>query len=283
MRIQFRVVFSLILILTSSLVLTSCLPERKVAKLFIQSPNEISLLVFAPDMVYKYNHKGETISGFDTLNDATQDSALWSTSTYVQFVSDSLLLETYMNRFIGELRALGFNVYLSDGLDAFLTDNPQSYVLDIAQIQLDEYLYPLEDEEPFEDTVYYKRFDLNAVDFTCWFELSKANTPKTRKTILQATHPAYDGFEGQFLFDPWNNKVIYKYSIDSLRVKDIYELASYLGKKHAGYLFDYFLNQYVARNLSPDEPLLYYYHYDRMRKTITPVEEGEQFEIVGSK
>lgn len=262
--------------------LTSCLPERKIAQVFNQSPHEINLLVLPPENVFKYNHKGEVIEGFDSLNEAGQDSALWATSTFMQNVSDSLLLETYMNRFLGELRALGFNVYLNDAFDAFLTDKPQSYVLDIAQVQLDEYLYPLEDEEPFEDTIYYKRFDLNAIDFSCWFELGKANTTKARKTVLYSSFTAYDSFDGQFYFDIWSNNVVYKYNIDTLQMKDIYGLAAYLGKKHAGYLYDYFMNQYIAINLPPNEILQYYYHYDRYRKTIYPVED-ERFDILGTK
>jgi hypothetical protein len=272
----------LLILLTGSFFLSSCLPERKVAQVFIQSHNAINLLVFSPDMVYKYNHKGETIPGFDSLKENSQDSALWANSAYMQFLSDSLLLETYMNRFIGELRALGFNVYLSDAIDLFPFSTPQSYTIDVAQVQLDEYLYPLEDEEPFEDTLYYKRFDLNAVDFSCWFELSKANTSKARKTTLYASQTAYDSFDGQFYFDPWTNKVKYKYQIDSLHVKDLYDLAEYLGKKHAGYLYDYFLNQYIVQNLPPDEELQYYYHYNRLNKSLTPVDD-EMFEVIGTK
>ena len=253
------------------------------AQVFIQSPQEINLLVFPPDLVYKYNHKGEKIEGFDTLGPALQDSVLWARSSYLQYLSDSLLLETYMNRFIKELRDLGFIVYLSDDIDSFMTNKPQSYALDISQVQLDEYLYPLEDEEPFEDTVYYKRFDLNAIDFSCWFELSKANTAKARKTVLYSTHTAYDSFDGQFYLDPWTSKVKYKYKIDTIRIKDVYDMAGYLGKKHAGYLYDYFLNQYIAKNLPPDETLQYYYHYDRMSKNMIPTDDDERFEILQTK
>ena len=282
MKCKTALFFFLPAFISGIFLLSSCLPERKIAQVFIQSPHEINLLILPPETTFKYNHKGELLEGFDSLNEAGQDSALWTTSEFMQYISDSLLLETYMNRFIGELRELGFNVYLNDAFDSFLTDKPQSYVLEIAQMQLDEYIYPLEDEEPFEDTTYYKRFDLNAIDFSCWFELSKANTTKVRKTILYSSQTAYDSFDGQFYFDPWSNKVVYKYSIDTLKVKDVYDLAAYLGKKHAGYLYDYFMNQYIAINLPPNELLQYYYHFDRYRKTIVPVED-ERFDILGTK
>jgi len=249
------------------------LPERKIANTLIQSPPEINLLVFAPDIVYKYNHKGEAIRGFDSLTDAQQDSALWVDSRYIQYLNDSALLEDYINSFISELRQLGFNVYLDNSIDSFLTGKPQSYVWNIAQIQLDEYLYPVEDETPFQDTTYYKRFDLNAVDFSCWFELSKVNAEKGRKTTLYSSFTAYDNFDGEFYLDPWQMDMKYKYHIDTLQTKDIIDMATYLGKRHASYLYDYFLNQFIAARLPKGESMYYYYHYNRFRKSVTPTEE----------
>lgn len=264
--------------------LTSCLPERKVAMTYVSQPPAINLLIFPPELIFKYNHKGEAIPGFDTLTESLKDSALWASSSYVQYLSDSLLLETYMNNFIGELRDFGFNVYLGAAIDSFLLlQAPQSYLLNLSQMQIDEYLYPLEDEEAFMDTIYYKRFDLNAIDFSNWFELNKVNpTEKKRVTTLFSEHSAFDSFEGEFLIDPWGGNVNYRYKIDSITVDDITDMAAYLGKKHASYLYDYFLNQYIAQHLPPGEMLNYYYHYNRFRKTITPT-DIDRFEFLGTK
>ena len=156
--------------------LQSCLPEHKVAKTFIDSPHMINLLVNPPAMVFKFNHKGEAIEDFDSLKPIIQDSLLWTNSRYMQYMNDSVLLENYMNNFIEGLRLNGFNVYLNTAIDSFSTEKPQSYVLDVSQVQLDEYLYPLEDEDSFLDTIYIKKFKLNAVDFSCWLNLGKAGS-----------------------------------------------------------------------------------------------------------
>jgi len=282
MKLRYFAFFQFILLVSFLLTLSSCLPEKKLAMQFAENPQGINLLVFSPDYIYKYNHKGEEIPGFDTLRSSRQDSALWVNSRYMQFLSDSVLLENYMNGFVGELRKLGFIVYLPSSIDSFLTDKPQSYIVNLAQIQMDEYTYPLEDEQPFEDTVYYKRFDLNAMDFSCWFELSKVNAAASKKTMLYSSHSAYDDFEGSFMVDPWTRNVRYRYRIDSLSVTDIYDMATFLGKKHASYLFDYFLNQYVAASLPESEPLYYYYHYNRPRHSVAPVEE-DRFDVLGTK
>lgn len=263
---------------------TSCLPEQKVAATYVSNPLKVNLLVFPPEVIFKYNHKGESIPGFDTLCDACKDSALWVTSRYVQHLNDSLLLETYMNNFISELRNFGFVVYLGDAIDSFLLrQEPQSYMLNLAQIQVDEYYYPLVDEEPFQDTVYYKRFDLNAIDFSNWFELSKMNPAgKTKKTTLYSSHSAFDSFDGNFLIDPWTSTVNYRYKIDTIAVSDINDMSSYLGKKHASYLYDYFMNQYIAQHLPAGEVLRYYYHFNRFKKSVTPT-DLDRFEILGTQ
>jgi hypothetical protein len=271
-----------LLVLSGLFTLTSCLPERKVAKTFIESQNMISLLVNPPGFIYKYNHKGEAIEGFDSLSAQQQDSALWGQSKYIQFINDSVLLENYMNTFIDELRLLGFNVYLNSTIDSFITEKHQSYIVDIAQLQLDEYYYPLRDEDAFLDTIYYKQFNLNAVDFSCWFDLSKAGSENPRKTLLYGTNTAYDTFDGRFFNDPFSGMVRYKYTIDSLKTKDVYEMGTYLGKKHAGYLYDFFMNQYIAKHLPEGIKMEDYYHYNRPRKSIVSAYE-DRFEILGTK
>ena len=262
--------------------LQSCLPERKVADNFINSPHVLNLLVIPPDYVFKYNHKGESIEDFSALTQTGQDSALWVNSRYMQYLSDSLILEDYMNIFISELRNLGFNVYLEDAVDSFMTGKPQSYVVDISQMQLDEYFYPLEDEDAFNDTVYYKKINLNAVDFSCWFDLSKANTENAKKTVLYSTATSYDSFEGRFYNDPFTGAVRYKYNIDSLTVTDVYAMATYLGKKHAGYLYDFFMNQYIAKHLQEGTQMQDYYHYNRANKSFSPAND-DRFKVLGTK
>ncbi len=274
--------FFILFIGSGIFILPSCLPERKVANTFINSPHVLNLLVIPPDYVFKFNHKGESIEGFDALTQTQQDSALWTNSRYIQHLSDSLLLENYMNNFIGELRNLGFNVYLEDAIDSFMTGKPQSYVLDMAQMQLDEYDYPLEDEEAFNDTVYYKRTNLNAVDFGCWFDLSKANTENAKKTVLYSSSTSYDSFDGRFFNDLFTGVVHYKYNIDSLTVKDVYDMACYLGKKHAGYLFDFFMNQYISKHMPEGKQMQDYYHYSRSRESFAPAGD-DRFEILGTK
>lgn len=262
------------------LVLASCAPETKLAKGFVKSPPPITLQLFTPNMVFKYNHKGEEIEGFDTLSDIMQDSALFVNSRYIQNIDDSLFLDKYLNAFIDELRASGFTVYLDQSVDSFLKQQPQAYVINVSQIQLDEYKFPVEDTEPYGDSILYQSFMLDAVDASSWFELSKINVPNPKKTVLYSSFTASDGFEGRFVVNGFSFDVQYKYKIDSLKVQDVYDLAVYSGKRNASFLFDFFMNQYIAIKLesSGQRPIMWL-HYNRINKTYTPTEE-DMFEVV---
>ena len=277
-----RIKYLAIILGLSLLFLSSCLPEQKLARDFVKSGPKIRLLVTPPDYVYKYNHKGEAIDGFSKMTDKEQDSALFYSSLFIQRMNDSILLENYVNQFIAELRSANFDVYLPEQMDEFLTDKSQAYTVNISQIQMDEYIYPFEDKEPINDTVYYRKFDLNAMDFSVWFELSKVNADKPRKTVLYDSESAYDSFEGNFIVDPWTSAVRYKFHLDTLSLKDIYGMCGYLGKKHGEYLFDFFMNQWVAFNMPQTQYGTYYYHYNRKRNVMEPTED-DMFEILKSK
>lgn len=262
--------------------LSSCLPEQKVGRNFVNASSSMSLMVNPPSLVFMYNHKGETIEGFDSLSETGQDSALWENSRYIRRLSDSLILENYMNNFLTELRALGFKVILGPIGDSAFQSGAQSYILDIAQLQIDEYLYPLEDEETIMDTIYVKKIDLNALDFSGWFELHKFRKEPVNKTLLYATSTIYDSFDGQYYTDLFSSAVRYSYRLDTISLGDIYDMTKYLGKKHAGYLFDFFMNQYILQNMPNGMEPIDYFHYNRSKNSIVPARE-EQFEILPNR
>jgi hypothetical protein len=259
--------------------ITSCTPEQKLAHGFIKNPPPIAIQLISPDALLKYNHKGEMIHGFDSLTAHQQDSALYASSEYIQYVDDSIFLEKYVNSFIDELRSLGFKVFVEESIDSFLRAQPQSYMLTMAQVELDEYLFPLVDSAYYGDSIFYKRFDINAVDETSWFEVSKINTPKPHKTTLRSTLTASDSFDGKFYLNGFSSEVMYKYTIDPLRISDIYDLARYSGKKHANYLYDYFMNQYVAIHLPEGEKMQGHLHYNHQDKLLEYSDE-ERFDVV---
>jgi len=258
------------------------MPEKEIGKTFVQNASGINIQLFTTDMLYKENHKGEVIPGFDSLTPSRQDSALYASSRFIRYVDDSAYLVTYINNFIDELRTLGFKVYLDTSLESFLRAQSQSYVVNMAQLELDEYFYPFEDSEDFGDSTYFKRVELNAVDASSWFEVNKLNASRPVKTILYSAFTATDELQSRFSNNLLLGDVVYTYKIDSLKVDDIYDLAAYAGKKNASYLFDFFMNQYIAYHMPQGMEPMGLYHYNRFQKSVVRNDE-EQFEVIDSK
>ncbi|HPS74550.1 MAG TPA: hypothetical protein PLD52_09685 [Bacteroidales bacterium] len=270
---------TLLILFLTMISLTSCSVENKIGKTFIQNHPPIQIVLSPTNLLFKYNHKGEAIENFDSLNTSQQDSALYASSRFMREIDDSVFLDTYINSFMDELRKLGFPVYISTGEDSLLKDNPQVYYLRMAQLQLDEYFYPLQDEMEMEEMVYIKNINLNAIDFSAWYEINKMFSPNVQKTVLYATHTMTDGFDGSFTSDPFTDAVRYRYKVDSITMPDVMVMASNLGKRHASYLYDFFLNQYIAYKMPEGQAPYWYFHYNRFSKSLEIVED-DQFQIL---
>lgn len=263
------------------LIFPSCTIEKKLGKEFLTETPKICIEVYTPQTFYKFSHKGEMIPGFDSLTGSQQDSALYASSRFIRYVDDSVFLDRYVNSFIDELRNIGFRVFLDSNADTVLRTQPQAYVVNMSQVQLDEYFQPFEDSESIGDTEFYKSFDLNAVDASSWFELNKYNVVKPVKTVLYSSFTASDGFSGNFIMNNFTMDLKYRYKIDSLKMNDLYDLASFSGRRNAGYLFDYFMNQFIAFNMPQGMEILGYLHYVPSNKTFNFTEE-EKFEVLKS-
>lgn len=260
----------------------SCTIEKKLGNDFLTQAPQFCIELMPPQYIYKFNHKGEKIKGFDSLTSAQQDKALFDSSQFIRYVDDSTFLDNYVNSFVDELRGIGFKVYIDGGVDTILNKEPQAYVLNMSQIQLDEYLDPYEDSQEVGDTVFYRDFELNAVDASSWFELSKYGVYRPGKTVLYTSFTASDAFSGGFIMNKFKGTLQYRYKIDSLKVSDLYELAAYSGRRNANYIFDYFMNQYIVYNMPKGMDVLGYLHYDPSSKSFNFTDD-EKLEVLPNK
>lgn len=239
--------------------LASCSAEMKIARTFVKEPPDINILLTPPDYLYKYTLKPDSVA------------------LLTNEVDDSVFLTEYVNSFMDELRNLNFSVYLKGTAEEYLKEKDQVYEVNMAQIQLDEYFYPVVDSADFWDTLYISEIPLNAVDYSSWFEMKKMGREKG--IVLFASYRLEDGFEGGFFNEPWTGSVRYRYKIDSLTSLEVQQAGAALGKMYARYLYDFFLNQYIRFNMPGLAEPYYYYHYNRLRDIFIPVEEN-RFQVV---
>jgi hypothetical protein len=255
-------------------IMGACSAERELARSYLENTDRIELLVLEPEFVFKSSLKQYEVEGAETMDQYMLDSILLGESLFLQFISDSIFLETYTSAYIEEMRSLNYIVFTGTEMDTFLTVEEPEFIITIAQVELEEYVLPIRDEELVYEYLFYKEIDLNAVSINSWFELTRINADEELdKEILFASHYILDEFEGDFKYYPFTGEIQYAYKIDSLLVSDIYGLAGYLGQKYAGFTNDYLMNTYVYRNLPEDERPKYYFQYNREKNALVPTED----------
>lgn len=250
--------------------LVSCYPEWKLAKTFLSDGPESAILILPANYVFKKNLKVDELENKAGLTDAEIDSALMANSLFLQKISDSTFLETFINSLILELDRLGFKVFLESQLDSVLFTKTPAYLFNIAQIELEEHYSVHEDKETFGGFEYYKNVDLNAITYNFWFEISELNDEGGNRKLFFASETINDVVFGYFKENLFTGEINYKYTLDEIDLDILYRYAGIFGTRYAGYTFDYIMNEYITDRWPPDKKRRFYMHYNPENSTLDP-------------
>ncbi|MEZ5083741.1 MAG: hypothetical protein R2750_09865 [Bacteroidales bacterium] len=251
-----------------SVILSSCYAEWKMAKGYIESKPEIAIMILPANYVFKKNQKIDNQKELQNFSELEKDSVLMAKSSFLKEVSDSIFLERFINSMYTEFEKLGFTVYTENYLDSFLFVQTPAYIFNIAQIELEELYTVYEDQQDFGDLTYYKNFDLNAINYNFWFELSELNDEKENTKLFFISETINDQVYGYFTENIFTGDVKYKYNITEIDMDVIYKYCTIYGRRHAGYTFDYIMNKYITENWPPNKRIPYYMHYNRENSTL---------------
>jgi hypothetical protein len=261
----------LILTIVAIILLGSCSVEHKLAEQFIKDKKPGAIMLIAPDFVYKSSFKIPDIENFNALSQNVIDSIAYFNSDIIQFCEDSV----YIGHFIAGLEKgfeyLKIPVYEDNDASDFLDNGEQAYIFNIAQIQLEEFYDSISDQTSYDsassnpNAIY-----ITAINLNNWIKITKLNHEKSDYNMLYSSQMIYDDFKGYFVYYPLADEFEYNYSIDSLSVEKLYSSAFTLGFRHAQWLFDYLLNDYIAKNLpagtSTKKRYTYNYEYRLLKK-----------------
>lgn len=267
-----------ILCLLAMLFFSACSPERKLARSYVKHHNGSGIMIVP---IYELFKDNLTIN-YDTAiqyNPDQFDSIAWVQSCFIQHVSDSVFLTGFINSLINELTANGFDVYIDGSSDVFLSLPDPKWIIQIAQLQLNEEhrieykeMYSVESGEQ-----YAEGFRVNQVSLSSWFEVSRANTGT--KQVLYLEGYVQDDFHLGVDIDLMEGSLGILENRDSLEVEDVYRMADESGQKHAQLLFDYFMNDYIRENLPSGIVNREYFHYNPRSKSLKRGLE-ERFDVV---
>ncbi len=263
--------FRISLLLLIGFFLISCSMARKIARSFVSNKEERSVLIFFPKKLFKSNLETYLIIQEDSLQSINEDSILIAKSVFLKHIDDSLFISKCKQSMVKELNALGITVYEYEQIDKFMALNDSSYVLNLAQMQLEESTQKEEIED--DDYEIVKIINIETISLNTWFELSRNNVPDEKFPILYSSYIISDDLENPYsnaiIGTWWDNGGLYNpRRMNAMNIADVYDLAEFAGKNLAINFYDYLLNIYVQDHLPKDKTPKYYFHYYRKWKHI---------------
>ena len=243
---------------TMLLLFAGCQTEMKLAKTFVAEQAQTRVAVYFPEQAEvkteyntQYGQKTEVLNGF----------------------SQDLFLDVMYNAYAEAMGDYGIEVYVPENADNVPVDSTHWLVM-LSRMEIsgriteyEDYLYSDTDEFSY-------KHPLNTVNVASWFEINDGDW----KPVLFCEHNLTDGFESEVDYSIWTSKMDYNYSIDTLKLEDVYNYAVYLGKLYAAYTFDYMMNNYVGQELQKQgyqyQVLLRYYPN---KKQIRYAEDDDRF------
>ena len=240
------------------LLLSGCQTEKKLAKQFMAERPVIEAAVYFPE-------KAEVKVEYNTQ--------LGKQTEVLQGFSQDLFLDVMYNAYAQTLGDYGVQVYVPENMDEVPVDSTHWLVM-LSRMEITGRITEYEDYL-FSDTDEYSyKHPLNTVNVASWFEINDGDW----KPVLFSEHNLMDGFNSRADFSIWTNTIDYHYTIDTLKLNDVYNYAVYLGKLYAGYTYDYMMNSYVGAELKERG---YTYQimlrYDPYKKQLRFTEEDDCF------
>jgi hypothetical protein len=259
------------------LLMTGCTLEQKLARSFVDTEKPGQYFLLKPSFIYRYNLKEFEIPGIDTLDEFSKDSLLIESSLFLKTVSDSVLVEEFVDGFKKTLEAYGAVVMPESAVDTLMENGGTPYIINIAQLSLEEYIHPYSTEEQvYDEVIVIDGIDLNALNLNVWLELGRMNTEKNNK-VLFASDYLLDNINGTLKQNLITGKMSFDYTIDTINIPQVYDFARKFGIITATLLFDYLMNKYIGEKLPEDYPYeRYYYHYDPLRRLVYPIGDEEK-------
>lgn len=269
-----QAITSFIIVITLLMIFVSCTPEKQIAKKFLEKEDYGSILIISPEILYLTNKKIDEIDNIEVKDQYTIDSLLFYNSKFLQFVSDSIFVEKYINNMLEEFQKLGFDTYTEEYFDVFLSRESPSYILNIAQLEAEESIKTITEQDFINNLAYIVNIEVNMVTINSWLEFSAVNSNDNKKEVLFADHFVSDNVHGVFNESLFSSDVQYQYELDSMKVEDIYDLGAYLGRLYASYIFDYIMNKKIENEFDLKSRPPDYLHYDRIRNRLYINEEN---------
>jgi len=262
----------IILLCSGILILSSCSLEKNIAKEFLKKQQKGTIVLVEPEFIYKINLRDTADKDLQNFTKEEKDSLLLEKSIFLKYVDNQIFIDKYYITLKEELVKRGF--YIIDKKDSLDRFTFPVWKLNPAQLQLEEDIEPFTDYYYFDTSLYVQNFALNKVTLHTWLEFSRINSNDTAVDVLYSAQSVKDKISGVFKRHIIDGSVTYNYSANLVTISHVYDLSEYAAKRHAAYLFDYIMNNYISENMPHSFKQEKYFQYNNEKKRLINFKEG---------
>lgn len=226
------------------IVFVSCSPQKKLAYDFVKKSKGASVAFYVPNELEKSNMRSdcnpEIIDLFLLEEDQLQDS-IDSKIKILNKIDDEIFLNVVAASFEETLEDYGLTLrYLED--ENVSTDSLH-WVVDLSHVEIQELIAHQLSSCGVDGN--YEFIPITRVNVASWFNLL---TESGSELVFTEQNYDEDVVDCYYTLDSLNNLVT-NIEFQDISIEGFYNFAVVLGKLYAGYSFDYFMNEYVRREM----------------------------------
>lgn len=226
------------------IVFVSCSPQKKLAYDFVKKSKGASVAFYVPNELEKSNMRSdcnpEIIDLFLLEEDQLQDS-IDSKIKILNKIDDEIFLNVVAASFEETLEDYGLTLrYLED---ENVSADSLHWVVDLSHVEIQELIAHQLSRCGVDGN--YEFIPITRVNVASWFNLL---TESGSELVFTEQNYDEDVVDCYYTLDSLNNLVT-NIEFQDISIEGFYNFAVVLGKLYAGYSFDYFMNEYVRREM----------------------------------
>ncbi len=212
------------LILLIAVFLLACSSEIQMARNIKNNMEQIAILCDFPDYIILSNSTIEEPNGMNEEEEAAFYDSAYSNSIYIQYIDDTLFMRKFQEYIKQEFDNYDVRFYHKDQINEFLSTDGVLYLANFKQLELEERWEPFHAEERFDSLIYEEDFWIMGLSLNAWIDVARINDTVEVQRQLYKESVLKDDVDGMFFQNEWSGEVHYQYRIDTLKVRDIWEL-----------------------------------------------------------
>lgn len=236
------------LLILSSLLFVSCSPHKNIAYNFVKKSKGASVAFYLPDELKKINIREDCNPENDdlaALDENQLNDTINARTKIVNKIDDEIFLDVLYASFKETMKDYNIEIeYWEDG-----NQKPDSlhWVIDLSHIEVQELIMLIASYCGSENN--YEFLPFTNVNVASWFEL--INSENSNFLFSEQNYEEYI-VDCYYTLDTINNYVR-NIEYHDVTIDGFYDYAVMLGRLYAGYTYDFFMNDYVKKEMMKKE------------------------------